>query len=159
MSAVIYIEGGGNSKDLHSRCREAFRRLLQSAGFDRKPKLVACGGRDTAFKDFCRANKNPRHDFIALWVDSEDLMEDIEKTWEHLRKRDNWTPPDGVTNEQVLMMTTCMETWIIADRKTLKEHFKKGKESFIVFGKLDPAALEKLPSFQRCIRILKTQLN
>ena len=28
--------------------------------------------------------------------------------------------PDGASDEQVLFMTTCMETWIVADRITLK---------------------------------------
>ena len=50
MSAKIYIEGGGDSKELRIRCREGFRRLLDQCGFTgRMPKLIACGGRDATF--------------------------------------------------------------------------------------------------------------
>ncbi len=37
--------------------------------------------------------------------------------------RDAWVRPDGVTDDQVLFMTTCMETLIVADREALKEHY------------------------------------
>jgi hypothetical protein len=91
-------------------------------------------------------------------------------------------------------MSTCMETWIVADRATLHAHYgrclqesalpavidlekrdrhevheklvhasrncsnayAKGKRSFEVVGKLDPAILRQhLPSFVRADRILK----
>jgi hypothetical protein len=88
------------------------------------PKLVACGGRGAAFADFKTALANARKgDFVALWIDSEDPVADIEATWEHLKARDNWDRPNDATNEQVLFMTTCMETWIVADRATLAEHY------------------------------------
>ena len=37
--------------------------------------------------------------------------------------------PDKSSDEQVLFMTTCMETLIAADRNALKEHFKP-KQNF-----------------------------
>lgn len=128
MNAKIYIEGGGDSKELHSRCREAFRRLLEKCGFAGKmrkmPRLVACGGRDSAFKDFVTAHSNASKDsYVALLVDSEDPVDDIEQPWAHLESRDGWECPKGAVDSQVLLMTTCMETWIIADRQALREHF------------------------------------
>ncbi len=42
----VYVEGGGDSKELRTRCREGFSKLVERAGFkDRMPKFVACGGR------------------------------------------------------------------------------------------------------------------
>src|SRR5208282_6871148 len=41
----------------------------------------------------------------------------------HLQDRDHWSRPNGATEEQVLLMTTCMETWIVADRATLAGHY------------------------------------
>lgn len=58
-----------------------------------------------------------------MLVDSEDPLTDVEKTWEHLKNRDNWDKPEGAVDEQALLMTTCMETWIVADRAALKEHY------------------------------------
>lgn len=97
----------------------------------------------------------------------------------------------------MLFMTTCMETWILADRTTLSQHYRqhlqesalpplllletrhrhavhdalahptrncsnayrKGKRSFEIVSKLNPAELSKhLPSFVRAIRILNDRL-
>lgn len=125
MSAHIYIEGG-ESKEDQVRCREGFRNLIGKLGFadgKRMPRLSACGGRNSAFDDFKTAHTSSKvGDFIALLVDSEDPMADVEKPWAHLKTRDNWDKPAGADDEQVLLMTTCMETWIVADRETLKTH-------------------------------------
>ena len=125
MSARIYIEGGGQSKELKTRCREAFQKLLENAGIsENKPRLVACGGRNAAFDHFQTAHAEQRpSEYVAMIIDSEDPPANIERTWEHLRTRDGWTAPAGAADEQVLFMTTCMETWIASDRSALKEHF------------------------------------
>ncbi|MFZ2653743.1 MAG: DUF4276 family protein [Victivallales bacterium] len=128
MNSTIYLEGGGDSKELHVRCREGFRKLLEKCGFvGRMPRLSACGGRNEVFDDFKRAlSKNRNNAYIAMWIDSEDPMSDIKKAWDHLKNVstvDKWDMPQGANDEQVLFMTTCMETWIIADRDTLKAHY------------------------------------
>ena len=129
MSAKIYIEGGGDdSKELHVRCREGFRRLLERCGFKgRMPPLVACGGRGATYSDFATAlaGANPG-DYVAMLVNSEYPVANIEKTWEHLKQRDNWDRPAGADDEHVLLMTTCMETWIATDRRALRAHFGAG---------------------------------
>lgn len=119
---TIYLEGGGDSDEIKRRCREGFRKLFESCKFKRMPKLVACGGRGNAFDRFCTAHEAGQEDAILL-VDSEDPMEDIEKTWTHLKARDNWDKPSGAKDDQVLLMTTCMETWIVADRGALRAHY------------------------------------
>ena len=125
MSAHLYIEGG-ESKEDQIRCRAGFRKLLEKAGFVgvNMPRLSACGGRNSAFDDFKTAHAKSRAgDYIALLIDSEDPVSDIEKTWSHLKERDNWDKPDGAVDEQVLFMTTCMETWVLADRAALTAHY------------------------------------
>ncbi len=125
VNAIIYLEGGGESKELHSRCREGFHKLLERNGFKGKmPRLKACGSRNSAFNDFRIAHQSKTHPFIALWIDSEDPVADIEKTWEHLEKRDGWEKPEKSSNEQGLFTTTCMETLIATDREALKKCFK-----------------------------------
>lgn len=125
MSGRIYLEGGGDSKELHARCREGFRRLLEKCGFSgRMPRLVACGGRAATFDDFSTVHANAAHgDYVAMLVDSEDPIADIEQTWAHLNQRDGWVQPEGAVDEQVLLMTTCMETWITSDRAALGSHY------------------------------------
>jgi hypothetical protein len=198
VSAHLYVEGG-ESKEDQIRCREGFRKLLEKAGFSgRMPRLSACGGRGSVFDDFKTAYALRKvGDYIAMLVDSEDPVEDLERTWEHLNRRDQWDKPVGASDEQVLFMTTCMETWIVTDRRALQEHYghrlqenalppltnlenrnrhevhdklvhasrncsnayRKGKRSFELLAKLDPAVLKKhLPSFVRVDRILKAKL-
>jgi len=130
VSTYIYIEGGAegpDSKDIDIRCREGFHKLLSNCGFAaqrRMPRLVPCGGRAAAFEKFQRAHIANAESFIALWVDSEEPMHDIEATWEHLQERDQWAKPHGSVDEQVLLMATCMETWFVADREALKAYFR-----------------------------------
>ena len=198
MSAHLYIEGG-ESKEDQIRCRENFRKLLERAGLSgRMPRLTACGSRGSAFDDFQTAPAGRKAgDYVAMLVDSEDPVTDIEKTWDHLERRDRWDRPASAVDEQVLFMTTCMETWIVTDQAALRAHYgqhlqesalpplvnlehrdrhdvqdqlfhatrncsnaySKGKRSFEVLGKLDPAVLKQhLPSFVRAERILKDNL-
>ena len=124
MKARIYLEGGGD-RQLDIKCREGFNRLLMKCGFEKRmPKLTACGGRDSAYSGFTNAHvKASPGDYIVLLVDSEDSVEDVNSPWEHLRKRDGWSIPPSATDEQVLLMATCMETWIVADRASLSSHY------------------------------------
>lgn len=124
MSAHLYIEGG-ESKEAQIRCREGFRKIIEKAGFlGKMPRLSACGGRGAAFDDFKTAYATcGAGDYVAMLVDSEDPPGDVEKTWDHLKIRDGWERPAGAADEQVLFMTTCMETWIVADRAVLREHY------------------------------------
>lgn len=127
VSAEIYLEGGGDSREGKIRCREGFRKLLEKCGFTgRMPGLVACGSRNSAYDDFALAHaraRAPGTDYVGLLIDSEEPVANIDETWNHLRNRDNWETPAGAGNEQVLFMTSCMETWIVSDRAALASHF------------------------------------
>ena len=122
--AHLYIEGG-ESKEDQIRCREGFRKLIEKAGLSgRMPRLSACGGRRSAFDDFRTAHSNRKvGDYIAMLVDSEIPVANIEQPWLHLEGHEQWGKPVGAVDEQVLFMTTCMETWIVADRLALRAHY------------------------------------
>lgn len=121
---TIYLEGGGDSNELRRRCREGFRKLFEKCGFEKMPKHVACGGRGETFKRFCTAFcGSSNNNIVLMLIDSEDPMSNTEQTWAHLKVRDNWEKPNGAEDAQVLMMTTCMETWIVADREALRAHY------------------------------------
>ena len=141
MSTRVYLEGGGDSKELHIRCREGFRKLLEKCGFTgRLPSLSACGGRSATFDAFQMSHATTSDsDYAAMLIDSEEPLEDLEKTWRHLKRYDRWNRPAGATDEQVLFMTTCMETWIVTDQRTLAEHYG---------GKLQKSALPALSDLE-----------
>jgi len=121
-----------------------------------------------------------------MLIDSEGPIADAEKPWDHLKKRDkSWKKPKSAIDEQVLLMTTCQETWVLADlqakrgdkvdvnlEEVVKEEIKArldkvsdskyDKSSGIQFefvGAIDPDNLMPLPSFARMIRILKKFLT
>ena len=43
--------------------------------------------------------------YVAMLIDSEDPIDDIEATWHHLREsqRDGWAKPEGARDDQVLL--------------------------------------------------------
>ena len=124
MSVRIFVEGGGTEQG-NFACRKGFRELFLKCGFQgRLPSIVACGSRNAAYDRFRNAlARASRDDIVMLLVDSEDPVADIDRTWQHLQRRDGWQRPHNAENEDVLFMTTCMETWIVADHNALREHF------------------------------------
>jgi hypothetical protein len=132
VSSTIFLEGGGDhSKELQIRCREGFRKLLDCCGFEgRMPRLYACGGRKSTFEDFQTGHAaKGRHDYVAMLIDSEEPVLDEDAPWSHLKRIDDWDKPPGATDDQALLMTTCMETWIVTDWAALVSHYGKPLQS------------------------------
>ncbi|MGE0883324.1 MAG: DUF4276 family protein [Blastocatellales bacterium] len=129
VKVTIYVEGGGNSKELQARCREGFRKLIEKTKLTRNPAIVSGGSRDQTYKKFRTAVSIATSEYPLLLVDSEDIVKatddnpDSVETWNHLKARDNWDKPSGTANDQALLMATCMETWIMADRQALGDFF------------------------------------
>ena len=103
--------------------------MLVNMGFaERLPKVVACGPRHLAFRSFRNALLDGKS-YPILLVDSEDLVDHANQSynpfgaWQHLHSRDKWERPDSALSDQAQMMVTCMETWIVADRNTLRNYF------------------------------------
>ena len=124
-TARLYIEGGGAGKDLQIGLKRGLGKLLENSGFrGRMPRLFISGGRTQTFDDFGAAHSQwGAQDYVAMLVDSEEPLANLEASWQHLLARDHRLRPVGAEDEQVLFMTTCMETWIIADRRALAEHY------------------------------------
>ncbi len=127
MSAYVYLEGGASgpaSKTLDIQCQKAFHKLLLKMGFaGRQPRLVACGARRAVYDRFVTRDSTGTATFVALWIDSEEPLSNLDATWAHLTSCDGWEQPPGAGDEQVLFMTTCMETWLVTDRAALKAHY------------------------------------
>ena len=141
--AKIFVEGGGDSKELRARCREGFQKLLASSGFaGRAPRIIACGSRNDAYDSFQTEHRQGRTAYVALLVDSEDPVADGEKPWDHLKVRDGWDCPPGATDDQVFLMTTCMETWIVSGRDGLARFFERHKPCLRAAGLPSAQSLE-----------------
>ncbi len=129
MSVRIYIEGGGDSKDLHIRCREGFRRLLEKCGFEgRMPRLFESGSGYAALQDFTPALAGSASSGIypMLLIDSEEPIatpSSPSQVWDHIVARWRGCRPPGSADDQAQAMVTCVETWVLADRGALRHHY------------------------------------
>ena len=127
MRAKLYVEGGGDSNSLKTKCREGFRKFFERAGLEgNMPRIVACGTRRAAYDDFCVALLgNGKDYFPVLLVDSEDAVNSHHDSWMHLSARleDKWKKPDNATDKQAFLMVQCMESWFLADKESLARYF------------------------------------
>ncbi|NOT01186.1 MAG: DUF4276 family protein [Phycisphaerales bacterium] len=127
MKVHIYVEGGGRGAP-DKECRAGFRALLENAKLNgRMLQIVPGGSRAETFKDFQNAMAEAgRSYYPVLLVDSETAV--TTDPWTHLknRKDDQWKRPRGTAEDQAQLMVQCMETWIVADRGTLRRVFGQG---------------------------------
>jgi len=124
----MYVEGGGNVRELRARCRKGFSSFFEEANLaGRIPQVIACGGRDTTYDKFAAALRSAGDQvFVALLVDSEGPVAEGTGPWRHLQARDNWVRPDGATDDNAHLMVQCMEAWFLADKDCLAAFFGRG---------------------------------
>lgn len=126
VNVKLYVEGGGDSEALRSRCREAFWGFLEKAGFKgRMPRIVACGGRQAAYDRFRTSCESG--EMGLLLIDSEDCVS-VDSPWTHLANRpgDGFVKPQNATEDHCHLMVVCMESWFLADKAALSSFFGQG---------------------------------
>lgn len=126
MSIQVFVEGGGDRRS-HTACRKAFSALFDKLLGNRpKPRIIASGSGDQAYRDFCRSLADDAKNLPLLLVDSEGPVEIGKTAAAHLRERWTGALPEG----QVHLMVQCMEAWFFADKTTLAAYYGDGfKES------------------------------
>lgn len=88
----LYVEGGGDKNpSLRTECRRAFSKLFEKAGITNKPRVIACGGRKSAYDQFCTALEEAESEAWLL-VDAEEVAPcPPVDPWAHVKAR----PGDG----------------------------------------------------------------
>ena len=134
VSARLYVEGGGNSKELKdSVSPEAFVVSWTGLGvIGRMPRIVACGSRDNAYDRFKTGHESKGVD-ATLLVDAEGPVSAI-GSWEYLQQSDGWSRPRGATDDQCHLMVQVMESWFLADPDALQAYFGQGFRRQIASG-------------------------
>jgi hypothetical protein len=142
----IYVEGGGESNALRTRCRRAFSEFLRKGGLEgRMPRIIACGTRRDAYDAFCTAVLGAENDtFPILLVDSEAPLE-ARGPWAHLKARDDWDCPANATDDSIHLMVECMEAWFLADRAQLAAFYGQGYSNGSLPNRTD---VENIPKSQ-----------
>ena len=128
MNIKVYVEGGGNVRELRSKCRKGFRSFFDKANLaGRMPQVIACGERQRTYEKFAAALRSASDQvFVALLVDSEGPVAVGAGPWRHLQTCDNWDRPDGATEDNAHLMVRCMEAWFLADKDCLAAFFGGG---------------------------------
>ena len=127
MTATLYIEGGGERKDLRMRFLKGWRIFFDAAGVGSRTKIVRGGGRQQTFKRFKSAVRGRSADTLPLLlVDSEGPVQAGNSPWLHLQARDGWQKPNGAGEDQAFLMVQFMETWFLADTDGLRRYFGSG---------------------------------
>lgn len=135
VGAKLFVEGGGDGRALRIECRQGFSEFLKKAGLaGRMPRIVPCGGRQSAYDDFCTAINNKEAAFLL--VDSEAPVAsrhqpgepDTWQPWSHLFDRDGWSMPPQTDDLHCHLMVQCTESWFLADPETLENFFGQGFE-------------------------------
>jgi len=149
VNVKVYVEGGGDTNALKTRCRQGFSEFFRKAGLEGcMPRIVASGGRQQAFDDFCTAlNKAGVNDFIILLVDSEVAVANGAASWVHLKACDNWDKPAIATDDNAYLMVQCMEAWFLADKDTLATYFGDGFNPGALPARADIENIEKTDIF------------
>lgn len=123
VTAKLYIEGGGDSREQSIRFREAWNGFFASAGVEARTQIVRGGGRKQTFDRFVTATRRRAPSVIPLLlVDSEEGVSS-HSVWQHLCSRDRWNKPAGARDDQAFLMVQAMETWFLADVVALRRYF------------------------------------
>jgi hypothetical protein len=125
----IHIEGGGDQRDKKQELRKGLGQFLSSLRELARRRniqwdIVVCGSRNNTFDYFKTALKVHPAAFNILLIDSEGPVKS--QPWEHLRRRDRWSKPARVTEDQCHLMVQAMEAWLIADLDTLQTFYGQG---------------------------------
>lgn len=146
----IYIEGGGEGKDLDSRFREAWTKFFKAAGLaGQMPRPQRGKGRKNTYDLFCTALEHQKPDELPLLlVDSEEALEKGHSVWQHLKSRDKWDKPNGANDEHAYLMVQVMETWLLADSEALSAYFGSNFKGNKIPAWTDLESVQKLTVFE-----------
>lgn len=127
----IYIEGGGDYKETKAKFRKGIREFLDQAHDLARSngitlRLIVCGGRNSAFRDYCNAQYSHPNALNILLVDAE-VAVTSRSVLEHLKRRDpSWAQnPEfhQLKEDSIHLMAQVMETWILADLDCLARYY------------------------------------
>lgn len=122
----VFMEGGGDKKEGRAVLRRGVDSFLRSAKAAARRKslhwrVVACGSRNEAYRQFRAAVAKPAGDVPFLLVDSEEGVTRAPRA--HLTARDGWDGLEDVAEDQVQLMVRTMETWLVADVRALSSYY------------------------------------
>jgi hypothetical protein len=172
---LIRQRSSDNNHALATQCRQAFAAFFQKAGIQKRPRVVACGGRSQAIDRFNRAMKSGESPFLL--IDSEGpppAMPDANthyivqamEAWFHadrtalpgiLRQCFKASALSGRPNVEEIPKGDLFEGLKCATRDCQKGEYSKGKHSFHILASIDPSKVRSIsPHAERLLTTLAT---
>ncbi len=142
----LYFEGGGPEKARNFPLRRAMTAFLRPIITKLEARNVtvrpiASGGRSEAFADFQNGRATHPDATHILLVDAEARIAEDGSRCRHLAQRDKWNM-NGVAEEHVYFMASCMEAWLMADRENIKARFGKDADLSVIPENSDLGAIK-----------------
>jgi hypothetical protein len=154
VSVTIYVEGGGNRRDIRARCRQGFTEFCRKINPARGAfVIVSCGGRNEAYDKFQIALKSQKKgDQALLLVDSEGPISDGVMPDQYLSQitEGRWELA-VMSRGRVFLMVQAMEAWLLADREALAEFFGAGFQSRKLSGRADRVQSIAKDDLEKCL--------
>jgi hypothetical protein len=125
----IYCEGGGDGKETKAAVRQGFQAFLRELRELARSKragwsVVACGGRNAAYENYCTALRTHPDAFNILLVDAEGPVDC--PPWQHLDGRESTWELSANDDAHYHLMVQTMEAWFIADIDALRTYYGQG---------------------------------
>jgi hypothetical protein len=147
----IYVEGGGDQKEIKASFRRAFGELLKEIRELARGKrigwtIIACGSGGSAYDDFQLGLSSHPDAFNILLLDAEGPLQH-KNPWDHLRMRSGHPLKklQGTEDENCHLMVEIMENWFLADRQTLRDYYGREFQESAIPGRND---VENIPKQQ-----------
>ena len=121
---MLYVEGGGSKGKVNTDCRKAFQSFIKRAGVNQRVRVVACGSRGDAFNSFVKEHRKGGQQVVLL-IDADGPVT-TQSPWQHIQSNHRWNRPRGTSEKQFHLMVQIMESWFLADVKTLESFFGVG---------------------------------
>lgn len=119
VSIQIFVEGGRNNSD--AIARKGFRDFFKNAGVAELPRVVICGSRSDAIRDY----RNRKGSGVLL-IDSEQAVTAATKIQHLLDRKDiDGAHQHQLAEDDIFFMIEAMESWLIADIESIGKKHKR----------------------------------
>ena len=129
MNVKVYVEGGGEGRELKDEVPPGVQYFLPQGQFgrtDAENHRLRSQGQDLPTTSAPRWPTRRITTSSSCLSTAKALSPMGAGPWLHLKNRDNWDKPAGAADDNAHLMVQCMEAWFLADKDALAKYFGGG---------------------------------